>query len=263
VKLELDGRVALVTAGSRGIGLAVARALVGEGAEVAICGRQPDSLSSAEEALSALGPGSATAYRADLARPADVDELADAVLARHGRVDVLVTNTGGPKTMPFLETTLDDWERAWAQLLRPVVQLTQRVAPEMCSRGSGRIIMLSSTWVKQPKLGGVLSSVMRSGVASLAKQLSNELATHGVLVNHVMPGATDTERMDEIVERAATARGVTAELVREELNAAIPLARPARADEIAAVVAFLAGSASSYVTGASVQVDGGQVQAML
>jgi 3-oxoacyl-[acyl-carrier protein] reductase len=236
VNLELQGKVVLVTAASRGIGLAIARSMAREGAHVAICGRDPDALSAARERLGAEGP-SAVAFRADLPQPEDIERL--------------------------IEEVTDDWESAWEAILRPVILLVGAVAPGMCSGRDGRIVMMTSTWVKQPKLGGVLSSVMRSAVAALAKQLSNELAGFGVLVNHVMPGATDTARMEEIVQRAAASRGVPPAAIRDELNSAVPLGRAAHVDEIAALVTFLAGGHASYVTVASIQVDGGAVQGML
>jgi 3-oxoacyl-[acyl-carrier protein] reductase len=262
VDLGLRNRVALIAASSRGIGFAIAEALAQEGAHVVISAREEGPLRMAAERLAQYGVG-VLAHRADLTRETDVEGLLSAAKERFEHVDILVSNTGGPPTVDFMGTSLGDWQAAWDLILRPAIQLTAGVVPAMRQRGWGRIIFLTSTWVKQPGPRSVLSSVMRSGVSALAKQLANELAGDGILVNQVMPGVTETERMETIVRRVAQERGCSPDHVRQEMAAQIPLGRPASPSEIASFVTFLASDRASYVTGTAIQVDGGYVKSVL
>jgi 3-oxoacyl-[acyl-carrier protein] reductase len=259
--LGLRDKVALVTAASRGIGLACARALLSEGATVAMNARSAASLAAAAEQLG--GGPRLTCHAADLSDEADTARLLPSVEQAHGRLDILILNTGGPIIAPFLDTELDDWATAYRLLLRPAVQLAHGAARQMAAAGSGSIVFLTSTWVKQPKAGGGLSAVMRSAVSALAKQLALELGPRGVRVNQVLPGATGTERMREIVNVAAQRNGTSESAELDKIVAEIPLGRWASPDEIAATVVFLASPRSSFTTGAALQVDGGAIRAIL
>ncbi len=259
--LGLRDKVVLVTAASRGIGLECARAFLGEGATVAINARTQASLTAAAAQIG--GASRLTCHPADLSIEVDCARLLASVDQAHGRLDVLVLNTGGPIILPFLDTALGDWATAYQLLLRPAVQLAHGAARRMTASGGGSIVFLTSTWVKQPKAGGGLSAAMRSAVSALAKQLALELGPRGVRVNQVLPGATGTERMRELVSGAARRNGTSEAAELDKIVAEIPLGRWASPDEIAATIVFLASPRSGFTTGAALQVDGGAVRGVL
>jgi len=182
----LEEKVALITASSRGIGLAVARELSRRGARTAICGREENVVDEAIVGLTKDG-AAAIGVRADLGQPEDVDRLLSRVSNELGPIDVLVCNTGGPPHGRFVEVTIEDWERWFAEMFYPVVRLVRAAVPQMQRRGAGAIVFLTSTTVKQPRAGAVVSTTIRSAIAGMSKQLANELAPHGIRVNHVMP----------------------------------------------------------------------------
>jgi 3-oxoacyl-[acyl-carrier protein] reductase len=253
VDLGLQGRIALVTAASRGIGRAVAERLAEEGATVVATAR-----TAGEPRKTDAGVILPRAH--DLADSAATEALVDDVVAEHGGLDVLVLNTPGPKIVPVLDTTWSDYVEAHDLLLRPVVQLALAGARRMKEQGGGTIVLLTSTWVKQPAPGGVLSASFRAAAAAFAKTLSNEVAPHGVRVVHLMPGATGTDRMQKIVE-AKSAKNRTS--VQDEIDLVvrdIPLGRWAEADEIADAVAFVASARAAFITGSTLSIDGGAIR---
>ncbi|RNB82561.1 SDR family oxidoreductase [Brevibacillus nitrificans] len=259
--LGLKGKVVLVTAASKGLGYAVAETMLAEGARVAISSRNEESTRKAAEQLSQGGKYDVFHVQADLSNPAETGRLMDQVLDHFGRVDILVCNTGGPKTADFVNTTFRDWQNGMDMMLYPVLQMTERVIPKMKENKWGRIIYMTSTWVKQPRQSGVISTMARSAISGLSKHLSNELAPDNILVNQVMPGPTWTDRSKEITSRLAEQRGVPVEVIKAEIAKEIPLGRYGTAEEIAQAVTFLASEKASFITGASLQVDGGQIKA--
>jgi len=264
--LELAGKVALVTAASKGIGYAVAYRLVAEGATVVISSREGTTLRDAEAKLAAHAAGAdgrVTAIAADLTADGAATDLVGQVIDRFGRIDVLVSNTPGPRISPVLDLTDADWDGAYATLLRPAVQLSRAAGRDMADRGDGSIIFLTSTWVRQPASGGGLSAAMRSAISALGKQLAIELAPSGVRVNQVMPGATGTDRMYDISAAKAARHGTTAEQETAEVVAGIPLGRWATPEEIADSVAFLASPRSAFTTGHALSIDGGAVRSTI
>ncbi|PVX59524.1 SDR family oxidoreductase [Rhodococcus globerulus] len=252
--LGLTGKTALVTAASRGIGRAVAERLAAEGMTVVATSRSGDGT------VETVADGRIVAQSVDLGDPDRTGALIDDVVAQFGALDTLVMNTPGPPIKPVLATTWEDWETAHDTLLRPVVQLVTRAADVMAAGNGGTIILLTSTWVKQPKEGGALSAAYRAAAGAMLKTLSNELAAKGVRMLQVMPGATGTDRMTKIVEAKASANGSTVADEISKVVAEIPLGRWAEADEIADVVAFAASARSSFMTGSAITVDGGAVR---
>lgn len=255
-------RVALVCAASKGLGRASAEALARDGFKVAVCARGEAALSQTADAIRAAG-GDVLPIVADLSKIEDVQRAITTTVERFGGLDVLVTNTGGPPSGPFMTLDEQAWSNAIDSLLLSVVRLCRAAIPHMQARGGGRIINITSISVKQPIEGLVLSNALRSAVTSLAKTLSVELAPHKILVNCVAPGYTRTDRVVELSEQAAAREGTTADVVEKRTIAKIPLGRMGEPKEFGDVVAFLASPAASYVTGVTIQVDGGWTRGLV
>ncbi|MFB7441621.1 SDR family oxidoreductase [Streptomyces mirabilis] len=253
--LGLSGHVVAVTAASRGIGAAVARQFAAEGATALAASRTAPSVADA-------APGRILPVKLDLADAEATERFVPDVVAEHGRLDVLVVNTAGPKLGPFLDFTDADWSAAYDLLLRPAVQLARAGARQMVEQGGGTIVFLTSTWVRQPAPGGVLSSSFRSAIVAMAKQLAAEVAPAGVRVVQVMPGATGTDRMRNIVASKSAANGTSEDDEIGKIVKDIPLGRWGSAEEIASSITFLASPRSSFTTGASLVVDGGAVRSL-
>lgn len=261
--LELRDRCAIVCAASKGLGRATALALAREGARVAICARTAASLQEAAEEIRTTTGATVVPIVADVARADDVERLVDASAGALGAIDILINNTGGPRSGPFVSFSDADWQEAIDSILLSVVRLSRAVVPHMRQRGGGRIINITSISAKQPVEGLVLSNALRAAVTGLSRTIANELAADNILVNCVAPGYTKTDRVVELAEAAAAREGVTPETVRKRTEAAIPLKRLATTEEFASVVAFLASGKASYVTGTTLQIDGGYVRGLL
>ena len=251
--LQLRDTVALVTAASRGIGRATAERLATEGALVVAAART-------EGEEEAYGQGRIVPMVVDLTVPGAAAALVERVHATYGRLDALVANTPGPPVKPVLELDWADWEAAHAMLLRPVVELFTHAGRLMTAAGAGSMVLDSSSWVRQPVAGSVLSAAYRSAESALVKTLATEIAPTGVRVNQVLVGGTATERMERLVAGQADARGISAEAVRANIVADIPLGRLAEVGEVADVIAFLASPVPGSTTGSTVVVDGGAIR---
>jgi 3-oxoacyl-[acyl-carrier protein] reductase len=189
--------------------------------------------------------------------------VTDAALRRFGRIDVLVTNAGGPPAGPFESHNLDAWRNAVRLTLESVIHLTRAVLPGMKERRWGRIINVTSIAVKQPVDNLILSNSIRSAVTGLARTLANEVAPYNITVNNVLPGWTRTERLDQIAAAAAKRDQISEQQVRAKWESEIPMARLGEPREFAALVTFLASERASYITGTSITVDGGWVKSLL
>lgn len=259
----LSGRVALVAAASRGLGRAAAEELAAEGAAVVICARGEERLRVAAEAIREGTGSDVLAVPADLTDGASVDALLETALGWRGRVDVLVTNSGGPPSGSFGSHSLEAWRAAVRLLLESAIRLVRGVLPGMRERGWGRIVNVTSIAVKQPVDGLILSNSVRAAVTGLARTLANEVAAEGVTVNNVLPGYTLTDRVEELAEQQARAEGISKEEAFRGWEEEIPMGRLAEPREFAALVAFLASERAGYITGASIPVDGGWIRSLL
>ena len=261
--LGLGEKVALVAASSRGLGKAVAFELAREGAHLVMCARGEDALRQASEEIAQATGVQALAVPANLSDEAEVARVVAAALDRFARVDVLVTNTGGPPPGPFESHSADAWREAVRQNLESVIHLVRGVLPGMKERAWGRIINITSIAVKQPVDGLILSNSVRAAVTGFARTLANEVAASGITVNNAMPGYTRTDRLEALAGRVAQQKGIPAEQRLEAWNDEIPMRRLGEPDEFAALVAFLASERASYITGASIPVDGGWIRSLL
>jgi 3-oxoacyl-[acyl-carrier protein] reductase len=261
--LGLAGRVAAVAASSRGLGRATARALAAEGASVALCGRGADAVKEAAEAIAAESGVRTLAVTADVSSPADCSRFVATAAAELGRLDILVTNTGGPRPGAFEAVAAEDWEAAFRVTLANVVALVQAAVPHMRERRWGRIVNIASLSAKQPIDGLVLSNAFRPAIAGLSKTLANELGKDGILVNTLCPGYTATDRLRELAEARAVKAGTTPAQELAAFAGGVPLGRVAAPEEFAAVAAFLCSERASFVTGAVIPVDGGASRGLL
>ena len=261
--LGLTGKCAIVCAASKGLGRASALALAREGASIVMCARRADALEQAAREIRGETGATVLAVPADVGVQADADRLIRTAADSLGGIDVLVTNTGGPPSGPFEGIQDADWYAAIESLLMSVVRLSRGVIPHMRARGGGRIIHITSISVKQPVQGLVLSNALRAAVTGLSKTLSNELASDRILVNCVAPGYTATDRVVELTAAAAQREGIAPEIVQKRTEEKIPMRRMGTPDEFGAAVAFLASDRASYLTGVTLQVDGGYVAALL
>lgn len=263
MELGLSGRVALIGASSRGLGFAVARELAREGASVVLVARNPAALEAARATLAAEASAEVLAVPADLSREGEGERVGAAALARFGRVDILVTNSGGPPSGPFEQHDGAAWQAAYELLVRGPIEMARTVLPGMRARRWGRIIAITSIAVKQPVDGLILSNSLRGALTGFARTLANEVAQDGVTVNCVLPGYTRTERVVELARATAGRSGIPEADVYARWEREIPLGRIGEVEEFAAMVAFLSSARASYITGQSVAVDGGWIKGLL
>jgi len=255
--LGLQGKVALVAGGSQGLGKAVATELSREGAKIVICALDDPELPHAVEEISALTGGEIIGIAADLARAEDAMNFVRRGLEHYGTVDILVNNAGGPPPKTFLEIDDELWYHGVRLNLMSTIIMTREAVPEMMKKRWGRIINMTSIAVKQPIDGLILSNTVRSGVIGLAKTLANELAPYNITVNNVCPGYTMTERVRTLAIATAEKQGTTPEAVIKGWESSVPMGRLGTPEEFAALVTFLASERTGYITGASIQIDGG------
>ena len=257
--LNLQGKVALVIASSQGLGKAIAKELVKEGASVMITSRDGDKLQKVQKELALLGSGQIALHRADITNPNDIQSLVQATHERFGKIDILVNNAGGPAGGTFQDITDEGWQASFELNLLSYIRIIREVLPDLKQSG-GRIINITSTSIKQPIPGLILSNTFRMGIVGLAKSLAEELAPYNILVNTVAPGRIATDRVDYLDQLKADRLGISKENVAKEAKGLIPLNRYGTPEEFAKVVTFLVSDACTYMTGSSLLVDGGMVK---
>jgi 3-oxoacyl-[acyl-carrier protein] reductase len=261
--LGLRDRVAIVAASSRGLGKACAIELAREGAKLVICARDCERLRATAGEIGDATGAEVLSMGTDLTDDAQIRHLADEALRRFGRIDILVTNNGGPPAGYYDDFDDDAWLAAHQLTLMSAVRLIRAVLPAMRAQQWGRIINITSVSVKQPIDNLLLSNVYRPGVIGLAKTLSAQLATAGITVNNVAPGYTRTDRVLELAEARAAEQGKAVEEVLADTAASYPMLRMGEPEELAALVAFLASERAGYITGTTIPVDGGYVKGLL
>lgn len=261
--LGLKGKVALVAAASRGLGRAVAEELAAEGCSLVLCSRSEDAISSTAKEIEAVTGAEVLAAVCDVSKPTDVADLARSAVARFGRIDILVTNAGGPPAGKFESLSQEQWEAATRLTLFSAIELTRHVLTGMKERGWGRILNITSIAVKQPVENLMLSNSLRAAVTGFARTLANEVATFGVTVNNIMPGYTRTERVEELSQMMAAKEGIRPEDFIARWEQEIPMRRLGEPNEFAALAAFLVSERASYITGVSIPVDGGWIRSLI
>jgi 3-oxoacyl-[acyl-carrier protein] reductase len=259
MNLGLTGKVAMVAGASRGLGFAVAQALAGEGALVSIASRDEASIKSA---ASRIGEP-ALAAAVDVRSPDAIHRWAEATIEKFGGVDLLFTNAGGPPAGEALSFEDSAWQDAANLLLFSTLRMVRAVVPSMKARGGGAILVSTSSSVKEPIPNLGLSTVLRASVSALAKTLALELAPARIRVNQIIPGRIDTDRVRSLDEGNAKRQGISAAEAKQKSLGTIPLGRYGEPQEFGRVAAFLLSDAAAYMTGATVQVDGGLVRSVL
>lgn len=261
--LGLKGKVALVAAASKGLGRAVAEEFAAEGASLALCARGEEDLRKACDEISSATGARVVGVAADVSKTEDAVRLVNRTLDEFGRIDVLVTNSGGPPAGDFESLSAEAWEQATRLVLSSVLELTRLALPGMKERRWGRILNVTSIAVKQPVENLMLSNSLRAAVTGFARTLANEVAPFGITVNNLLPGYTRTERVVELAQTISAREGASEKEVYARWEKEIPMRRLGEPHEFAALAAFLASERASYITGTSVTVDGGWVKSLL
>jgi len=261
--LGLRGKVALVSASSKGLGRAIAEELAAEGANLVMCARGEESLRQTAESIRKSAGVTVVEVAADVATRQGIDRVAATALDKFGKVDILVTNSGGPPSGQFESFTPEVWEQAARLLLMSAVGLTRAVLPGMKERRWGRILNVTSIAVKQPIEGLMLSNSLRAAVTGFARTLANDVARFNITVNNILPGYTRTDRVEQLARSTGEKTGSSVSDAFAKWEREIPMGRLGEPREFAALAAFLASERASYMTGSSIAVDGGWIRSLL
>lgn len=260
--LGIKDRVALVAAGSKGIGFAVASELAREGARVFLCSRDETGASAAAQRIHDETGASVAGIGADVTDEQAVERFVNLARERAGRIDILITNAGGPPVSSFADSDLDAFRRAFELNALSAIRLAKLVVPGMRVQQWGRVVNITSVSSKQPIDGLLYSNTVRAALTGWAKTVSNEVAADNVTVNNVAPGYTLTGRQDELAEARSKALGKSKEEIIATWATQGPMGRIGQPEEIAAAVVFLASERASYITGVTLQVDGGWIRGL-
>lgn len=260
--LRIAGKSAIVAAASKGLGKAVALELATEGANLTICAREEAALMETAKELTSTTSARVLPVVADVTNPDDINSLVKSASDEYSRIDILITNAGGPPPGLFLDFNDKDWYDAMTLNLLSTIRLCREVIPYMRKANGGRIVNIVSIAAKQPIANLILSNSIRAAVIGFAKTLSNELANDNILVNNVCPGYTLTDRLSSIVQKNAESQKITYEDALKNITVDIPLGRCGTPEEIASLIAFLVSERASYITGTTIQIDGGLLKSL-
>jgi 3-oxoacyl-[acyl-carrier protein] reductase len=259
--ISLKGKHAVICGSSQGIGLAAAKELALNGADCLLIARNPEVLAGAVKQLAKQGDQTHRWMAADFSDPVMVEKTIKSIVGKH-RVEILVNNTGGPNAAPILDASTDLFELTFRQHVICNQILARTVVPGMKEAGYGRIINIISTSVKTPLAGLGVSNTIRLAVAAWSKTLSNEIGQFNITVNNILPGLTETRRLDELVQHSAAMSKKDSADIEKQLKESVPMKRFGKPEEIANVIAFLASPAAAYVNGTNIAVDGGRTPAL-
>lgn len=258
--LGIRNKVAIVAASSKGLGKGVALGLAEEGVNLTICARGAEALeATAEEIRSKTGVG-VLPIQADVSNTDDIKRVVSETLHHYSKLHILVNNAGGPALGYFADFSLEDWKRALDLNLLSTIAFIKESIAHMKSQKWGRIVNITSVAVKQPIEGLILSNTSRAGVVGLTKTLSNEYAKDNILFNNVCPGRILTDRIIQLAESRAKNANMSVEEVLSSMEKDIPIGRIGKPKELADLVVFLCSERASYITGTTIQVDGGAVK---
>lgn len=258
--LGLKNKIALISAASKGLGRASAQALAQEGAQVAICARDEQTLrATAVEIGTAIG-SEILSIPGDVTKAQDIERLVREVVNHFGGLHILVTNAGGPPAGYFQDFDDAQWQAAFNLTMMSAVRLIRAVIPQMQQQHWGRIINITSLSVKEPIDSLILSNSIRASVHGMAKTLAGQLGQYGITVNNVMPGTIHTDRVEQLARYESNQTGQSVAEVLAQMGREGPLGRVGQPEELGALVAFLASERAGYINGASIPVDGGRIK---
>jgi 3-oxoacyl-[acyl-carrier protein] reductase len=258
--LGLKKKVALVTAASKGIGKAIAMSLAAEGCEISICSRSKEDLLNTTSEIRRLYGIDPCWNVCDLNKLSDIESTITSTTRHLGKIDILINNCGGPIAGTLKDLNEENWHSAFDQVLLSVVRFCNLLIPEMIAKEWGRIINITSVAALQPIENLMLSNTLRNGIIGFAKTLSNDVAKYNITVNNIAPGFTLTNRLYELAVNRAKSQGISHEEILVDMAKEIPMNRLARPEEVASAAVFLASNKASYITGNTIQVDGGWIK---
>lgn len=261
--LGLKDKVSIVAASTKGLGKAAAISLAREGASIVINGRHKQNIHDAIDEIRNITGKTPLAVQADLTQAEDIDRLFEEVIKNYGTVHILISNAGGPPAGGFNDFNDEQWQKAIELSLMATVRLIRKVSPAMQKQKWGRIVNISSLTVKQPADNLLLSNSIRAAVVGLTKTISRGLSKDNILINNIAPYYVATKRVDYLMEETASRRGITKEEAMQEIVKEIPLGRLGTTEEFGDFVAFLCSERNSYVTGTTIQFDGGAYRGMI
>ncbi|WP_243291671.1 SDR family oxidoreductase [Bacillus sp. FJAT-47783] len=259
--LGINGLNALVIASSQGLGKAIAKKLVEEGANVMLVSRNEEKLKQTANQLEALQKGNVHYITADITSKEDIKLVVKETASRFGSIDMLLNNAGGPKAGTFEEMTDEDWQSAFELNVLSYIRIIREALPYL-KQSNGRIVNIASSSVKEPIPGLILSNTFRTAIVGLTKTLAMEFASHQILINTVAPGRIATDRVAQLDEINANKQGLTKEEIEERMKSIIPLGRYGQPEEFANYAVFLLSKLNTYVTGQTLLVDGGIVKSI-